>query len=326
MKRPARHQFRKPFAFASFNQSAIASAVPAAATKLFAQAASFSAKSGKQAYGLDTFWHGCAAKAEPGLEVSLLSIRARRKKQACALSAEQTPPQPTTKQEKTATRMDFYRQPRTRTVAYFPTSGTHGVFAGASAKRKFGAGGCALGYHVVRKLRGAAQLLYRSTGAQKKRGRKRQYDGKVKFTDLRRFEQFATATPHLTLYALVVWAVSLQRPRRVVVGRKRKAKTKPRSVVLCSPDTELSATASLRFYKARFQIEFSFRAAKQCAGFSAGPRQRPKGAAFSLQRRSHGDERGRASWPKQNSKQRRSLSSPWRAASNARSMNTYSTC
>ncbi len=55
---------------------------------------------------------------------------------------------------------------------------------------------------------------------------------------------------------------------RVVVVVNTKDKEKPRYVILFSTDTELSATAIFRYYKARFQIEFIFRDAKQFAGFS----------------------------------------------------------
>jgi len=264
-----RRHFRQPFAFVSFNQSSIARAVPDTTTKLFAQDASFSSKSGKKTYGLDQFWNGCAAKAEKGLEVSLISIVDVEANQAFALSAEQTPPQPDIKQpEKTATRIDFYLAHLQRTAAYFPATVKYGVFDGFYAKRKFVDGVGALGYHVVSKLRSDADLLYLYEGVQLTCGAKRKYDGKVNFTDLSRFQKIDTDTPHITLYTLVVWSVSLKRRIRVVVAVNRKDKTKPRYVVLCSTDTELAATEVFRFYKARFQIEFIFRDAKQFAGFS----------------------------------------------------------
>ncbi len=264
-----RRQFRKPFDFASFNQSAIASAMPEASIQLFAQDASFSAKSGRQTYGLDTFWNGCASKAERGLEVSLISILDVEANQAFALSAEQTPPQPAIKkQAKTHTRIDFYLEHLARTAAYFPATIKYGVFDGFYAKVKFVAGVAAMGFHVISKLRCDADLRYLYKGEQKSRGRRRQFDGKVAFTDLRRFEQIATQTSPLTLYTQVVWSVSLQRQIRVVIVVKRKAKEKPRYVVLLATDTELAAADILRFYKARFHIEFIFRDAKQFAGFS----------------------------------------------------------
>ncbi len=69
-----RRQFHKPFDFAAFNQASIARVVSDRKIKLFAQDASFSRKSGKHTYGLDTFWNGCAARAERGLEVFLITV------------------------------------------------------------------------------------------------------------------------------------------------------------------------------------------------------------------------------------------------------------
>ncbi len=264
-----RRHFQKPFAFAAFNQSAIAQAVPEPHTKLFAQDASFSKKSGHQTYGLDTFWNGCAARAEKGLEVSLIAILDLQKNQSFALSAEQTPPHSGTKKtEKTETRLDFYLAHLQRTAPYFPEAVIYGVFDGTYAKRNFVDGVCAIGYQVVSKLRSDADLLYLYEGAQKKCGRRRKYDGKVNFKDLSRCEKIDTAQAHLTLSSLVVWSVSLKRQIRVVVVVNRKEKEKPRYVVLFSTDTELAATDIFRFYKARFQIEFIFRLALQFAGFS----------------------------------------------------------
>ncbi len=264
-----RRHFRKSFAFVSFNRTAIARAVPDENTTLFAQDASFSAKSGQQTYGLDHFWNGCAARAERGLEVSLISIVDVEQNQAFALSAEQTAPLPEIKKHgKTRTRIDFYLEHLQRTAPYFPLSVTCGVFDGFYAKLKFVDGVCALGYQVVSKLRSDADLLYLYDGPQKRRGRKRQFDGKVDFRDLSRWELIATDGPHLTLYTLVVWSVSLKRRIRAVVAVNRKEQEKPRYVVLFSTDTSLSATNIFRFYKARFQIEFIFRDAKQFAGFS----------------------------------------------------------
>ena len=264
-----RRQFRKSFDFASLNQTAIAQAVPEASPKLFAQDTSFSAKSGKHTYGLDTFWDGTAARPQKGLEVSLISILDVQQHQSFALSAQQTPAQPDKKKgQKTETRIDFYLAHLRRTVPYLPAGVTHGVMDGFYAKEKFVSGVSAMGYHMISKLRADAQLLYPYTGEQKPRGRRRKFDGKVAFTDLHRFEHSDTDQAHLTLYTHVLWSVSLKRMLRVVVVVNGKDQTKARFVVLFSTDTELSATAIFRYYKARFSIEFIFRDAKQFAGFS----------------------------------------------------------
>lgn len=264
-----RRHFQKTFSFVSFNQLSIAQAVPAQHTQLFAQDASFSAKGGQHTYGLDHFWNGTAAKVERGLEVSVVSIVDVEANQSFALCAQQTPPRPTNnKSERTATRIDFYLEHLAATAPHLPATVKYGVFDGFYAKQKFVTGVLKLGYQVVSKLRSDANLLYLYTGEQKKRGRRRQYDGKVCFADLRRFEQRAGDESHLTLYTLIVWSVSLQSQVRVVVVVNTKDKEKPRYVVLFSTDTALAASDILRFYKARFQIEFIFRDAKQFAGFS----------------------------------------------------------
>ncbi len=263
-----RRHFRREFDFVSFNQLAIAQAVPEANTKVFAQDTSFSRKSGQHTYGLDHFWNGTAAKAERGLEVSLISLVDVEQNQSFALSAEQTPPPPAKQTTKRETRIDFYLAHLHRTAPCFPATVKYGVMDGFYAKQKFVAGVLKLGYHVVSKLRADAHLLYFYTGAQKPRGRRRKFDGKIEFNDLSRFDNLPTDDAHITLYTLVVWSVSLQRSVRVVVVVNRTEKAKPRYVVLFSTDTELDATTIFRFYKSRFQIEFIFRDAKQFAGFS----------------------------------------------------------
>jgi hypothetical protein len=264
-----RRQFRKEFDFLSFNRAAIAQAQPDEQSHLFAQDTSFSQKSGKRTYGLDYFFNGTASRAERGLEVSLISLVDVSQNQALALSAEQTPPQPNTpKAEKTETRIDFYLSHLQRTSPSFPQAVKYGVVDGFYAKQKFVTGVRDLGYHLISKLRMDARLLYLYEGTQKKRGRRRKYAGRVNPVRLHSFERVSTHDDFITLFTKVVWSVSLKCAVRVVVVVNRKEKKRPRRAVLFSTDTELEAATILRYYKARFQIEFLFRDAKQFAGFS----------------------------------------------------------
>jgi IS4 transposase len=264
-----RRQFRKEFDFPSFNRAAIEQAQPDEPLHLFAQDTSFSQKSGKQTYGLDYFFNGTASRAERGLEVSLISLVDVAQNQALALSAEQTPAQPNQKKaEKTFTRIDFYLQHLQRTARYFPETVKHGVADGFYAKEKFVTGVLDLGYHLISKLRMDARLLYLYEGEQKRRGRPRKYAGRVKLSRLNRFELVSTHDDFITLYTKAVWSVSLKRVVRVVIVVNRKERKKPRYAVLFSTDTELRAATIYCYYKARFQIEFLLRDAKQFAGFS----------------------------------------------------------
>jgi IS4 transposase len=123
-----------------------------------------------------------------------------------------------------------------------------------------------LNLHLVSKLRVDARLRYLYDGAQKRRGRRRRFDGQVALDDLRRFESANCQDADIHLYTAVVNSLSLQRTIRVVVVVNRKEPEKPRWAILFSTDTELSATDIYRFYKARFQLEFLFRDAKQFTG------------------------------------------------------------
>ncbi len=267
-----RRGFRRQFDFARFNEAVMQSGMAVQSDKAFAQDASFSAKSGKKTFGLDKFWNGCVSRTEKGLEVSLLALVDVQRKQAFALSAEQTPALPDLQAtDKSASRMDFYLQHLQRAAGYFPQGVKYGLFDGFYGKQKFVAGVVDLGFEVVSKLRCDADLKYLFAGEQKKRGRKRQYDGKVQFNELWRFEQVEKGEEEeeaMTLYSQVVWSVRLKRKVRVVVVVNHLEEQKRRYVVLFSTDLRLAARQMLAYYRARFSMEYIFRDAKQFAGFS----------------------------------------------------------
>jgi IS4 transposase len=162
--------------------------------------------------------------------------------------------------------VDFYLQHLRETRERLPEAVRYGVFDGYYAKRKFIDGVCALSLHAISKLRVDARLRYLYQGTQKKRGRRRRFDGQVSVADLRGFESVGTVDECLDLYTAVVNSMSLQRNIRIVVVVNHKDQEKPRLAILFSTDTELSATDIYRFYKARFQLEFLFRDAKQFTG------------------------------------------------------------
>ena len=278
-QRTHQRQFQQPFDFPAFNRRGIAQVTDAATTLLVAQDATFIRKSGKQTYGLDKFWNGCAHRSEKGLELSCIAILDVARRTAYPLSAQQTPPRPraltTTPASATtalpppqpeATRIDFYLQHLAESVAYLPAQVRHAVFDGAFAKRKFVTGVRSLDLQLISLLRVDANLRYLYTGAQRGRGRPKAYDGKVNFADLSRLDCAGEVEPHVTLYSAVVNSVSLKRDLRLCVVLNRTQPEKPRYVVLFSTDCELSARTIYDYYTLRFQIEFLFRDAKQFTG------------------------------------------------------------
>ena len=82
---------------------------------------------------------------------------------------------------------------------------------------------------------------------------------------LSRFTLLGTDDEHIVLYHQVVHHVQFRCPLRVVLVVDT---TRNRRAVLFSTDVGLDALTLYRYYKARFQIEFLFRDAKQFTGLT----------------------------------------------------------
>jgi IS4 transposase len=121
-----------------------------------------------------------------------------------------------------------------------------------------------LGLHSVGKLRCDANLRYLYHGPQKPCGRPKRYNGKVRFNDLSRFE-LAAIDGKQRVYTAVVNSVSLKRDIRIAYIVKQDGNRISTALLFCT-DINLPATEIYRYYKARFQIEFLFRDAKQFTG------------------------------------------------------------
>ena len=258
--------YGRDFDWGSLNKAAITEVVPPEHDQALVMDASFVPKSGKHTYGLDRFWNGSHSRAEKGLEISALAWLDITDNCAYSLSVEQTPPSATTSVPE-ATRMDVYFDQLSRVVkAYDLRCLRYVVTDGAYSKQKFVAGVRSLGLHQIGKLRADANLRYLYQGPKHPGpGRQKAYDGKVNWSDLSRFEQLDTEDEHIVLYHQVLNHVQLKRNLQVVVVVHTQ---RNRYAVLFSTDVDLNALRLYRYYKARFQIEFLFRDAKQFAGLS----------------------------------------------------------
>ncbi len=85
-----RRQFRQPLDFTEINQSIIKQAE--CQITAFAMDASFIKKSGKETFGLDKFWNGCASRAEKGLEALIISLVCGKSGASFALTVDLTEP------------------------------------------------------------------------------------------------------------------------------------------------------------------------------------------------------------------------------------------
>jgi hypothetical protein len=131
---------------------------------------------------------------------------------------------------------------------------------------KFLGGVRALGLDQIGELRIDANLRYLYQGPPRPGpGRPKTYDGKVYWNDLSCFEKVETDDDDIVLYHQVLNHVQFQCNLRVVLVVDTKHH---RRAVLFSTDVALDALPLYRYYKARFQIEFLFRDAKQFTGLT----------------------------------------------------------
>ena len=265
----------------ALNKAAIIEIVPADHEQALIIDASFVSKSGKHTYGLDRFWNGSHSRAEKGLEISALAWLDLTEKCAYGLSVEQTPPSPepsaseSSASESSAsdisapetTRMDVYLDQLRRVVkAHDLTWLRYLLMDGAYSKQNFVDGVRDLGLHPIGKLRADANMRYLYQGPKRPGpGRPKTYDGKVDWSDLSRSERLDTEDEDIVLYHQVLNHMQLKRNLQVVVVVHTQRK---RYAVLFSTDVDLDALKLYRYYKARFQIEFLFRDAKQFTGLS----------------------------------------------------------
>jgi hypothetical protein len=233
---------------------------------------SFDGKAGKKTWGRDYFWNGCASKAEKGLEVVLCVIVDLGRNTAYSLAAEQTPPTERTpdrkKKEKIddSTRIDFYlsciKKLRLKILKYTE----YFAFDGYFAKKKFVDGIVDMGFHFIGKLRCDANLKIPYVGEQKGgRGRPKKFAGKCNINELQDFSFVCDVGDKIKLYSGIFYHASLGKMIKVVAVRYIHD-DKIGTALLFSTNLLLDAFKIFTYYKARFQIEFVFRDAKQYVG------------------------------------------------------------
>lgn len=302
-ERTYRRQFSQPFDFLHFNQILIKQAMQNSPRKIVAIDCSFIPKSGKQTYGKDYFFNGCAGQPEKGLEISVITVVDVDANLGYALSVKQTPArdkktrpqsknqsdkaksqqsskrkkptnsrkrkhQPKESQEQEATSIDFYLEQLQTTQTYLPKDVQYLVGDGNYSKEKFVSGVVALELHQIGKLRIDADMRYLYTGPQKPRGARRKYDGKVRLSDISRLTLVREVEAKVYLYTAEVLHISLKRNIRIAYLVDCRDPNKTGYALLFSTDTQLEPFSIYCYYKARFQIEFIFRDAKQFTGLS----------------------------------------------------------
>jgi hypothetical protein len=268
-------QFAQPFPWLAYHAQVLQTAVPATHKLIAAQDASFIPKSGKKTYGLGKFYNGCAGRAERGLEISALAVIDLTQKGAYAAAVAQTPTSaPRLKKDPAdLTRLDHAITQLQAARSHLPAGLRSLAVDGWYAKQKYVDAAVALDLAVVTKLRNDANMRFRFSGPRTgRRGRPKLYDGKVNWQDLSRFDPVDTAgldlAPGVEVLTAELYHCSLKRWLRVVVLVWHTADGKRHHAILATTDLDCTAADVLRFYQARFQLEFLFRDGKQFAGLT----------------------------------------------------------
>lgn len=256
-----RRWYRRSFDFFELNSLMLRDVCSKATTLIAALDASFMSKSGKLTDGLGMFWRGCTSRSEFGLELSLLCVVDLLSNTAFALKAFQT------LDKKGKSRVDLYAEQVTGLAKQLLSMGiTYLAVDAYYFKEKFVSPVTAAGLKVVGKLRSDADLLWLYTGIYSGRGRPRIYDGKVSFEkDLHQFTRVGTLETGEEVWTATVYSKCLKCQIKLVMLRIQRKK-KMGIALLYSTDIELDAMPLVSYYKARFQIEFIFRDAKQYTG------------------------------------------------------------
>ncbi len=273
-ERTYRRYFQQGLGLEELNQTLIEQLREASSHQIAVVDCNFVEKSGRHTYGLDRFYNGKSQRAERGLEWSVVAIVDLEQNTGYTLSAQQTEAGLATQadavapvQQPRGNRVDFYLGHLAYCQTYFPSELRYVVGDAFYSKYKWVEGVVLLQLHAIGKLRCDANLKFFYDGPQKPLGRHRRYDGKVDLTDPSRFELVGTVEDGVKLYTAVVWSVNFKRPIRLVYLLKQQD-GKQSYVLLFSTDSNIDPLLLYRCYKARFQIEFIFRDARQFTGLA----------------------------------------------------------
>ena len=257
-----RSHFEKEFDFFNFNKQLVKRFC--SPHRIIAGDCSFIPKAGKKTPHVAKFWSGCASKSLPGLEISSLAVIDLEANTAFHLECEQTP----AVLPENESRIDFYVNQVINRAHDLKEIADYFVYDGAAAKKKFVDGIVEnTELHLISKLPKNANMRYLYTGPRKPGpGCPRKYDGKILWNNLEkdRFD-ICYEDDEIIIYTAVVNSVSLECNVRIAYISKKGSDS---YTILFSTDINLDGFLIYKYYKARFQIEFLFRDAKQYTGLT----------------------------------------------------------
>ena len=259
-----RSGFSKHFEWVNLNLELSSRLFKAGDRKAIAIDPSYISKSGKHTHGIGRFWSGCAQQVKHGLEILGIGLIDIDRRDCMSIKAVQTP-SPKSLAECGVSLVKWYlisilnlRDKLIQQSRYVVADAYFSVFEFANGLEEHG-------FHLVSRFRSDADMMYLYTGERTgKRGRPKEYDGKIDFKnlDMGKVKKVDIFPEDGDFYTTIAYSRSLKRKVRLVVSQPKEGKP----ILYFSTDTNMSAKNVVEYYRTRFQIEFCYRDGKQYTG------------------------------------------------------------
>jgi hypothetical protein len=262
-----RNMFKRVFDFASFNSTFITK--HCSDELLIGFDPSFLSKSGKYTPNVGYFYSGVAGMIKRGMELGCLAIIDVKQNTAYHLEAIQTPP--VKKDDAETGLIKHYCKIFSDRIDMLKSHSHILVVDGWFNKQKFVSAMMKLGLEVICRLRPDANLKYLYKGPKREgRGRPKKHAGKVDLNkiDMEQFEK-SYEDSEKVIYEAVVYSVSLKINIKLAYTQYLNEKGDVTNTILYfSTNILRDGIQIVKYYKARFQMEFIFRDGKQFTGLS----------------------------------------------------------
>jgi hypothetical protein len=263
-----RNNFEKKFDFKRFNIELIKQYT--SGKVIIAFDPSYITKSGKHTPGIGNFYSGKASRYKKGLEIGGIAAVDINQNTAYHIEAVQSPCANKDSVNSQYTLVDHYAELLIERACELEQISDILVVDGYFPKFKFiDSITKQTNLRIVSRLRDDANLKYLYNGEKSKgKGRPRLYSGKVdtKNIDKRIFKK-RYEDCDMVIYDAVVYSVSLKRKIKVAYVEFLDESFNVKLIKLFfSTDLDMKSTDIVKYYKARFQIEYLYRDSKQFTG------------------------------------------------------------
>jgi hypothetical protein len=262
-----RNQYNKPFDWLSFNSEYVG--MNCGKEIVIGFDPSYISKSGKHSHGMGYFYSGCASQYKRGLEIGSFAAIDIKQNTAYHLLAVQTPSAKRDRINENKTLIDYYGDLLVERSAELEKVSKILVCDAYFSKIKYVDKVCnETDFELISRLRDDANLQYKYYGPSKKgRGRPRKYSGKVNVKNIdKRKIKLVHTEEGLKIYSAIVYSVGLKRDIKLCYVEFTLSNGKQVNKLFYSTNINRCAKQILKYYQARYQMEFIFRDAKQYTG------------------------------------------------------------